>query len=493
MNVEFIQAKNGELTAKLNSIFLHSAYSPSNEANRFINNLECNFTPTTIIFCEPGLNYLLKFAKLRFSNCSFGVIRYSSDFNDYNSEYDISISSKDISNNFDNFLLNKLGEEKLCSCLFISWAPTSKVFSEMDNIVWSSIKKATEKSKTLLITREYFEKKWFLNTCKFIKNIKSGYLLKEKISLPVLIIASGPSLKKNLEIIAKYQKYFFIICLSSAISVVKKSDIVPDLCLSTDGGYWAGEHLKTLKKSSLPLALPTEGYSPISVLNNRIIPLFYNDGFSYKLLKQLNFKGIKAERNGTVSGTALDFALSNFTNDIYFLGLDLSSVKGYQHTQPNEIELNNSLKDNRIFSNEKRAAIGSFPSASLKIYEEWFKNKELLNHKVFRVIENDEINNKLGQIKDLSSQEFLEICKLLKQQKNTFNDYFIKTDYNFTNKQILDFITTEIQNENTRKLLFPLDYVSLSHNSLDSTAILQRINTKTEKLLSKIRKLFNEN
>ena len=68
--------------------------------------------------------------------------------------------------------------------------------------------------------------------------------------------------------------------------------------MSTDGGYWASEHLKTLYKHNIPLALPAEGYCKKNLLSKiTILPLDYGDGFSHALLNTANINTIKVQSN----------------------------------------------------------------------------------------------------------------------------------------------------------------------------------------------------
>ena len=78
----------------------------------------------------------------------------------------------DSHSNFEACLEAKLSEEELLTAFFVSWNPSAQIFKEEDKRVWLSIKAAMERAKTLLITRQYFEKKWFLNSCRFIKNLR---------------------------------------------------------------------------------------------------------------------------------------------------------------------------------------------------------------------------------------------------------------------------------------------------------------------------------
>ena len=226
-----------------------------------------------------------------------------------------------------------------------------------------------------MITRQYFEKKWLINCAHFIKSLKHPLYLENKIEQPVLIISSGPSFQDAIQIIKNKQQQFFIICLSSALLPCLENDIIPDLCMTSDGGFWAGEHLKKLYKKDILLALPSEALCPKAILEkSRVLPLVYDDGIAAELTNTSGIKCMKAVRNGTVSGTALLWALQNGTKEIYLCGLDMSTQKGFQHTQPNELERNSSLKDSRISTKEKRLTSSEFGGASLEIYRQWFEN-----------------------------------------------------------------------------------------------------------------------
>lgn len=489
MEIEFLPAKNGEITARFNSLFLHSAYSPDNEAKRFIENLSIPYSPECIICCEPGLSYILPYLHEKYPECKIGVIRFSKDFNEYNSGFDYIFKAYDT--NFENNLFNELGEEKLCSTYFLSWAPSAKAFSEINSQVWNTIKNVSEKAKMLLVTRQFFEKKWFLNSCKNLSSINNYYSLNKKIDKPILIIASGPSLESKLETIKENQNKFFIICLSSAIQSVLQNNIVPDLCFSTDGGYWAGEHLKKLKQQKLPLALSIEAYCQSHILkSNPIILMKYGDGLSNTLVCKTKLSLPLANRNGTVSGTALDFSLFNSTGPIYFCGLDLANNKGFQHTQPNELELNSNYKDNFISSKEKRLSSGTFNSKSLEIYKEWFQNKNLNGKKVYRVIEDCEKQNTLGQIEDISLENFKIKIKNYEANNNDFYYYFKQESLKINNQDLKKIIFELLDSKETEKFLFPLDYVSIGHNTENKDLLQNRIYKEITKLKNKIEKQF---
>ena len=494
MQITIQKAKNGEETAVVNGHFLHSSYAPQKEAQRFAETLELTYEPCCIIITEPALSYCADFLRKRFPNIKIGAIRYCKDFFQYNSHFDFVLNFFEHSD-FENYLESCLNEEELLKTYFISWKPSSAVFGEIDKLVWDSIKKSLERAKTLLITRQYFEKKWFLNSCNLVSKIKNVQTFNYPVNFDVLIIASGPSLKSKINFIKENQNKFFIICLSSAISVCYANQIIPDLCISTDGGFWAGEHLKKLEKTNVVPALACESFCKTSLLQKlQILPLTYNEGISSEIFKAADLKSTKIERNGTVSGTALMFAIQYFTKNIYFCGLDLACAKGFQHTQPNELEQNAAIKDNRIFSKEKRIAASGLNSQSLEIYKNWFCNNEvkMQGRKVFRIIEENERKNNLIWIQDINQNELKKLCE--KNQKIGASEkakLFSKIDYCINRKKILELLNDNCVAENWKKLLFPLDYVLLSHNP-KNIETKQKINLEWEKLKNKAQEVFDE-
>ena len=468
MNIQIQKAKNEEDTVVIQNHFLHSGYAPSKEADRFVENLNIPFSPYAIIISEPALSYLVKPLRKKYPQAKIGVIRYTDFFNSYNSLFDFVINLFE-GINLESRLEALFNEEQLLSVHFISWQPCSQVFTEEDKLCWNAIKATLERAKTLLITRQYFEKKWLLNCAGFLRSIKNPVSLKNKIDLPLLIISSGPSFQDAIKVIKKNQNKFFIICLSSALLPCLKNNIIPDLCMTTDGGYWAGQHLKKLYQNNVPLALPSEALCPKAILEKaRILPLVYEDGISAELSQASGIKFMKAVRNGTVSGTALIWAIQNSSKEIYLTGLDMAAQKGFQHTQPNELEKNSSLKDSRISTKEKRLTAAEFGGASLEIYRQWFENFDFSKSgkKIFRVIENSRKKNSLGNICDIDVNSFNEISENLRTEKKKKNFF---TEQNLpsikASEKAAEYLQKADKREEWSKQLFPLDYVLLSHSS----------------------------
>ena len=458
MEIKFQKAKNEELTALIDGHFIHSNYAPSKEAQRFVDNLKIPFLPSWIIILEPALCYAVDFFKQKFPDIKIAGVRYTSQFSEFDKKLDLVLNYS--AQNFKTLLEKSFNEEELLTAFFVSWPASSQIFPDI-------------------------EKKWLLNSCRFISSINKIATLKQIIDKDCLIVSSGPSLKPFINLIKNNRQNFFIICLSSAISVCLKENIIPDIFMSTDGGYWAGEHLKRiLQKNSIPLAIPSEAYCSKKILHSQtILPLIYDDGFSKELTIASKIDCLYAVRNGTVSGTALLFAAKYCKKNIFMCGLDLAPQKGFQHTQPNELENNSAVFDNRIQTKEKRLSASGFSSTSLDIYRQWFNsiNLSLQNRKVFRLIEKSQSKNNLGWIQDITVNEFSFFINETTYSDNA--EYFTVSSFQ-PDKKNAALLFSNYDSEKLKKQLFPLDYVSLSHNP-DNIEIRNKIEKEWQKLRKK--------
>lgn len=488
MNIEFLKARNEEKTFTVNSMYYHSSYNPSKEAERFTQDLKLNPGTKYLILIEPGFSYAHDFLKQKYPELKIGVIRIINSIVD--DSYDFKIDYSDDGNLYNSFL--KLTEDELLNTQVTAWPVAEKIFPKEVSSIWNTFLQSLEYAKTVLITRQYFEKKWLLNSISFFCNISKIDCLKET-QKPVVITASGPSLKNAIPVIKQNKEKITLVALSSSISPLLSNDIIPDLCLSTDGGYWARKHLKKLvNHPEIPLLLSSEANTYKKILNdNPVIPLNYEDGISGKLFDYLKIPYTKAKRNGTVSGTAL----SLFNNQIYFCGLDLAFNKGFSHTQPNELETENSIFDTRIAPKEKRITKSGLNTQSVKIYENWFKDQKDVQT-VIRVIDTEYKKNNLGLIKDIDSSEFEKKLNGLQEDKTPVTEERLTISFEQKKEikaKLNEFIKTYSDSSEWKTSLFPLDFISLSHctSENDKNHIEEKINTNNNELIQKIRAIID--
>lgn len=480
MSLEYSKAKNESLTCTYNNIFLHSSYNPQTESRRFAESIKLDFIPQNIIVIEPALSYCKKDLAEIFPQSKLYAIRFISDFKtEYSFEKDFFYQNQA---QLKKELFDFFGEEGLLNSFFITWPASAKCFSDQDKEVWSLIKELLKECQSILATRQFFSKRWIKNEFNFLSNISKCTKIK-KIEKPVLITASGPSLKNCISYIKENQNKFFILACSSSIKTLLKNKIVPDLCISTDGGFWATKHLYELSKhKNLKLAVSFEANINKNLFkSNTIVPLAYCDNFDDSIYKSFNIPFNKAKRNGTISGTALELALSITEKKIYFAGLDLEANKGFVHTQPNELEIENSLNDNKLKTSDTRLFSQSLESTQLEIYRNWFISNSSKYSRVFRIYSDLTFKHSLGNIKDLDIKD-IDISKESEIKKS--EDFFEnEKSVSLSNNDIQSIFEKLFTDEYWLKTYFPADLIAINR-TLDSN--------KKEELTLKLNEKINE-
>jgi hypothetical protein len=487
--IHFEESKSGELTCSFQGKYLHSKYNPLTEGERFAETIQADFSPLCVFIIEPALSYCAKFIKKRFPNAEICAIRFCHDFckydNLWNRVFYLDGNNIPLSEQF----FNVLGEEKLCSSLSFDWNPTKQAFSAQNLVAWKEIKSAILKARDVIGTRAYFSKRWLKNSVIFASKVKNTFI-PQKGDFNVLIAASGPSLESSLPFIKQYQENFFLIALSSAFMPLCKNGIVPDMVISTDGGYWAKKHLDFPGKAKTIFAIAAEGAVQKSILTEqKILSLCYEDGLENALLDSIGCSYIRAERNGTVAGTALCFAHSLSTGRIYLCGFDQAPSPSFQHTQPNALETDNAKKDFRLRPGETRISFSRFNStASLKIYREWFiTNSEYFSTRVFRLSNNFKYDYALGKIHEINWDDFRKFEQDKKAKKIIFAEEKIKIPTNERKKILFEKLKTLSESQKFRDEVFTMDSILIRREL--SAEKRQELETK---LTEKIIKLLQE-
>lgn len=481
-DLQLIESKSGKKSCSVGGIRLHSSYDPVKEAQRFVSNLDVGFNPSLIVITEPALSYCASFFRQRFPKSLLIAIRFSNYFDEYNHLWDKVIYFNQVPH-----LLDCYGEDKILATGFFSWQPSQQAFPKEFEKCWDSIRTLVTTSRDILGTRAYFGKRWVKNSIGFCAKLTKTYTV-QKGNTPILLTASGSSLESSIDYIKRYRTSFFLIALSSSLSPLVYAGIKPDLCISTDGGYWAKKHTNTY---SIPLMASAEAAIPSKCFEQPIIPLQYGDGPESDLLKTCSITALPAMRNGTVSGTALELAFSLTTGPVFACGLDLSCKKGFQHTQPNALEESNSPLDTRIFPKETRVFPQQQSSQSIEIYRQWFSNKSsLFAPRFYRLGDaNYTFSNSLGEIQDINWEKFYSIITNWEKSQNKMQFPSLELSQVSPKKTRLKLLQKKLQlykntglPENWLSTIAPAEQ-ALWQRSIDKTELQSKIQEKTQEFL----------
>ena len=398
--ITLLKAKNQSDTCTINGKFIHSSYNPEQEANRFVSALSFDYQPAIICVIGGILPYCVSEFHDKFpdavviSMLPFSENQISSQYLRLWDKVFFLDTHRSIQSQAQD-LFQQFGEEKLSSLFCCSWLATESLFPEETLLITQVIKRAIELSNSVLTTRSFFAHRWFCNSIRFLCKVKKVNPL-QHTNKPILLIASGASLKNSIPFIIKNRSYFFVLAVSSAILPLVSNNIIPDACISTDGGFYAKSHLDVLitlldKNITIPLYLSPESNIPFILLDkNPIVPFSYEDGIDTLLLQKCKIPYVKAMRNGTVSGTALDLALQMTDSKVYACGLDLDNNLGYTHTNPNARERYDSFFDNRLCPTQTRIQKQKMQSNALETYRNWFSAScDTFQNRFYRITPKD--------------------------------------------------------------------------------------------------------
>lgn len=149
---------------------------------------------------------------------------------------------------------------------------------------------------------------------------------------PALIISTGPSLNKQLELIKKFSPYFVTIAVDPAVPILKEQGITPDFVLTIDPRkrpYWEQDALDDETTYVVEIgACPDSTWS-----HSKKYLMTAGHGQVYALIKKLGGEIGWILTGGSVSTNAFSLAKHLGCNPIVLVGQDLAWTEGKDHAE----------------------------------------------------------------------------------------------------------------------------------------------------------------
>jgi len=362
-------------------------------------------------------------------------------------------------NEIQKFLELHIKESDISSVRIIEWRASLEHYREAYVKLISQVVDFIKRSDASKRTTDAFGKRWVKNFFKNLKILNKNVLFKQT-DIPVIITGSGPSLEEALPIIKEAQKYCYVIASSSSLLALFNYGITPDITIATDGGSWALKHMYSFYRSknscalavNLCAALPSQCYdTPI---------LLINDGTFWQniVLHELSLPSVIVPQRGTVTATAVDFAIHISRGSIYLAGMDLSVNDIKSHVRPyafDQLLIEKSCRFSPVYSQSflRSSLINS--GQSLNIYASWFKTQ--LNswpNNIFSIAGKHSIFKEGDLIKQIKNQTQ---TKKANEYLNTVNN---KNDTSLFCKRGVDVLLKALKDpqysENLKQELVPL-------------------------------------
>jgi len=332
----FEPSRSGSPTCRLGSLYLHSAYDPAIEAERFVSKaIEPERRPSLFILGGPCLGYLSSAVRKLHPGASIVSLQYSAVFEGREvAEADASFYFGSRGPSLASFLGRTLGEDSVSGVAYLDWPPAAQAFPAEAAEAEAAVRSALDRFASEAATVKAFGKRWIANSCR-------SFLLAERLvglrptMAPIVVAASGPSLGRALEELAPFRSRFLLFAVSSALAACRARGFEPDLVVATDGGPWSRHHLYPLAERRIPLAAPLSGLPSASLFRDLPLLLLNQGFFPENELTAALAASISLGGEATVSGTSLRLASLATEGPIVAAGLDLASFDIVSHASPN--------------------------------------------------------------------------------------------------------------------------------------------------------------
>ncbi len=349
---------------------LHSRYNPVKEAERFAESLDFPSNASVIAVCEPGDSYLAAPLRSRFPSARLIALRLQRELFHESDGLWNAVWRPGQGESLRSFLLRQVPDEELSLFGFAEWRPGSEAWREEAKRVQDALGAFLALQRRIIATRSAFGPRWMKNMVRGALGVRNPVQTK-KIDKPILLAGAGPTLDSAL---LRGFGDMHTLTVSSALCAFRRKGVVPNVCVATDGGYWALRYFSDLDASTI-LAVPLEAAVPPDILErNPVMVLDYGSALESAFLESCGLSGTPAKRNGTVSGTALELALSMTEGRVFGSGLDFMSREGYSHVRGHPAELSLRNGSNRFSPLASR--FGGIPRTddALETYAGWFED-----------------------------------------------------------------------------------------------------------------------
>jgi hypothetical protein len=244
-------AKNGLPTLKAieggREFYLHSPYDPANEGDRWAEGLDAT-GENVICVLGIGMAYHLEKVLERFAGVSvfavepaggpFSLALRERDLSHLLAHRNLNLCLEEDPLAIREFIHTRISYEMIEKLKVFDYPPIARAFQEN----FKEVKKAVLEGGTAVyvdvVTIRTFYKQWTENAYNNLFPIVRSPGVKELFgrfeNVPGIVVAAGPSLNKNVRLLAETKGRMLIIAVDTAVRVLMKEGITPDLVVTID-------------------------------------------------------------------------------------------------------------------------------------------------------------------------------------------------------------------------------------------------------------------
>lgn len=207
-----------------------------------------------------------------------------------------------------------------------------------------------------------------------------GMFFDEFKDIPIVIVSTGPSLDRNIDLLHEVKDRALVISAGSALRPLLKRNIEPDLFAIIDPQKETYNQIKGYENIDIPLIYlaTAASYTVSRYLGPKLIACYgkYNK-------EENNGPRYMVDSGGSVATTILDIAIKMGGDPIILVGQDLAYVNGKNHAQHGTHTSIHSpeLKNMRRVKGQNGEVL--YTSLGLLSYKYWIENRIQKEQRVF--------------------------------------------------------------------------------------------------------------
>ena len=403
----------------VNGIHLHSMYDPRKEALRFIENNLIGEYPDTVIILGEGLGYITEELKKRYKRAKIISVFFAHEvFNACICRADASWYPETEISLFD-FISSNIADFDLAGLRLLIWEPSFSAFPRISSSARDTVSQIIREFSGNIVTTAAFGKRWITNTFVNFLHIQNFHSIKAG-AIPLVIAASGPTLYKSIPLLKKLKNTIQIWALPSSLSALLAENIVPELVILTDPGYYSTLHISPARDiEKMKIAMPLSATAGAWKASAQICLLSQSTIFETELIHSLHLPSLTIRPNGTVAGTPIEIALAIHAPTI-FAGLDLCFQDIEDHIRPHAFDVLIDQKSFRLRPHytqkfERLASLVAPDSKiangipiSMKTYAGWFSRIfSTGSHRVYRI---NPSSIEILDLPEISPESLTDLC-----------------------------------------------------------------------------------
>ncbi len=222
-------------------------------------------------------------------------------------------------------------------------------------------------------TRSYFGPRWKRNLVHN-RNLLLTQLRISRLGKPLVLCASGPSLEDCLPFFSRARQKLCIWALPSALRALQSQGIIPDAVVASDGGFWAGLHLRHLNKDSLLLYAATAmlpAWLRQKIRSGTIPACQFSQGSALEqYAPELMPYVPRIPERGSVIFSAIDLLADSGAAKVFLAGADFAPRNLASHARPHSFDEYIEAHTNRFNGLTTERWLRS-RGDDLKVYRRW--------------------------------------------------------------------------------------------------------------------------